>query len=283
MKTPMKALLIVLIALTLSCNKGDKHSARGFIVLAPEVAEIICALGAEDMIIGITEECNYPTVLSSKAKVGNFSTINKEAIITLNPSMVFCSALEQEGMAVELKKLGLRVEVVYPASLQELSEAISKIGNLIGKQHEAKVLNQRMQDQIMQLKANAKGKAHPKVYLEIYRNPLMSVADSSFVGELIETAGGDNIFGSLERDYARVNPEMVINAKPDIMICYSQESLESILSRKGWQDIPALKNRRIYFDKDLNPDLLQRATPRCIEGMLKLQTIFELWRFEIEK
>jgi len=280
---PMKALFIVLITLTLSCNKGDKHTARGFIVLSPEVAEIICTLGAEDMIIGVTEECNYPAALASKRKVGNFSTINKEAIICLNPSIVFCSALEQEGMAVELKKLGLRVEVVYPASLQELNEAISKIGSLIGKQHEAKALNQSMQEQIVQLKGNAEGKTKPKVYLEIYRNPLMSVADSSFVGELIETAGGDNIFNALERDYARVNPEAVINSKPDIMICFSQDSLESIMSPNGWQDIPAIRTGRIYFEKDINPDLLQRAAPRCLEGMTKLQTIYDNWRLVNEK
>jgi iron complex transport system substrate-binding protein len=270
----------------MSCQPGAGKKGKGIIVLSPEVAEIVCALDAETEIIGITAECNYPSSLSSIPKVGSFSSLDKEQIIALNPRIIFCSALEQEGMAAELSKLGYQVEVIYPTSLQSLGQAITRIGALIDRKTEASALNENLENSIRQIKSKAmaaNGKRKPKVYLEIYRNPLMSVADSSFVGELIETAGGDNIFGSLERDYARVNPEMVINAKPDIMICYSQESLESILSRKGWQDIPALKNRRIYFDKDLNPDLLQRATPRCIEGMLKLQTIFELWRLEIEK
>jgi len=114
----------------------------------------------------------------------------------------------------------------------------------------------------------------PKVYLEIYREPLMSVSDKSFVGELIELAGGDNIFSDLERDYSRVKAEDIIRAKPDIMICYSRDSRENISKRMGWKDIPALKDNKIYFESDINPDWLLRAGPRCVLGAKRLQEIF---------
>ncbi|MCB5269350.1 MAG: ABC transporter substrate-binding protein, partial [Candidatus Cloacimonadaceae bacterium] len=116
------------------------------------------------------------------------------------------------------------------------------------------------------------------VYLEIYRDPLMSVSDKSFVGELIEIAGGNNVFDTLERDYSRVNPETVIAAKPDIMICFSQDNLPNILSRKGWQVIPALQDSMIFFEDSIDPDLIQRAGPRIIEGIMALEKIYEHWR-----
>ena len=108
----------------------------------------------------------------------------------------------------------------------------------------------------------------------------MSVADNSFVGELIELAGGDNIFDSLERDYSRVNPEKVIEGRPDIMIVYSRDSLENIRNRKGWQVIPATQNEMIFFEGDIHPDLIQRGGPRIIQGLKELQRIYELWREE---
>jgi len=244
------------------------------------VAEIICALNAENEITGITAECNYPPSLQQKKIVGSFSSIDKEAIIALNPRLIFCSSLEQESIALDLKNLGFQVEVIYPKGINAMFSDIERIGTLIRRKEAAGKLVKDLKEEREKIKANSQGKLRPKVYLEIYRNPLMSVSDSSFVGELIETAGGDNIFPRLERDYARINPEAVISAKPDIMICYSQDTLENIINRKGWQNIPAIQKIRIYFEKDINPDLLQRATPRCIEGMKILAKLFEDWQKE---
>ncbi|MCK9331976.1 MAG: ABC transporter substrate-binding protein, partial [Candidatus Cloacimonetes bacterium] len=125
-----------------------------------------------------------------------------------------------------------------------------------------------------------KDKRRPTVYLEIYRDPLMSVADDSFVGELIELAGGNNAFDRLERDYSRVKAEAIIQANPDIMICYSHDSLQNVLNRKGWARIPAIAQKNIYFEKDIDPDLIQRAGPRILEGLRQLDEIFENWRLQ---
>ena len=271
--------LCILIAacLLLSCTPKPKAKTPGIVVLSPEVAEIICALGAEDQITGLSSECDYPASLSAKPKVGNFSTIDKEAIIALNPQIVFCSALEQEGIAAELKKLGMQVEIVYPKSIATMLQEIVRIGGLIGKEEQAEKLTADYRIALQQIMATNSKNQRPKVYLEIYRDPLMSVSDASLVGELIDAAGGDNIFPTLERDYARVNPEAVISAKPDIMICFSRDSRPNICARKGWQNIPAVVSRRIYFETDINPDIIQRATPRSIEGIRQMQALFSAW------
>lgn len=273
MKPIQLILLFIALSLLASCSKNDTKS-EAYVVLSPEVAEILCAIGAEDKIVAVTNECDHPPSLAGKTKVGSFSAIDVEAIIALNPEIVFVSALEQEGSAAQLKKLGIRVEVIYPKSLSELTKEILRLGEISGNSKQAAALVDDMEQSLAQVKAKTDGKTKPKVYLEIYRDPLMSVSDASFVGELIETAGGDNIFPTLERDYARVNPEAVIKAKPDIMICYSQDSLQNIMARKGWQDIPAIRNGKIYFEKDISPDIIQRATPRSIDGIWALYKLF---------
>ncbi len=266
------ALLIIL--LVFSCKKNVSKPPSGYVVLSPEVAEILCDLGAQDDIVAVTQECDFPPALAEKPKVGNFSAIDKEAIIALNPAIIFASALEQEGIAAELKKLGYRVEVIYPKSLKALSEEILHLGDITNRINQSKNLVAQMDAELAHLKSKVAGKPRAKVYLEIYRDPLMSVSDASFVGELIEAAGGDNIFPTLERDYARVNPEAVINAKPDIMICFSKDTLSAIRTRKGWQDIPAIRKKQIYFEADINPDIIQRATPRSMSGIRQLQKLF---------
>lgn len=246
-------------------------------VLSPEIAEIITALGAGDTIVGVTEECTHPEELATKPRVGKFGAVKKEAVLALKPSKVFTSSLEQDAITSEMEKLGLSVEKVYPQTINELLQAIRFLGDKVDKRREANALVAEIKSVLDSMRAVAEGKKAPKVYLEIYRDPLMSVSDASFVGQLLEAAGGDNVFSVLERDYARVSPEDVINAAPDIIICYSQDTLNNIKSRKGWQNIPAIKNGQVFFEADINPDWIQRAGPRIVHGLQRLREIYDAW------
>ncbi len=270
--------LLVLSCVALSaCSKCSSSIARGsqsIVVLSPEVAEILVAIGAEDRIIGVTEECTYPEVLASKTRVGKFGVLDREKIIGLKPDLIFASALEQQSVAEEFGKLGFHVETVYPKSIVEMLSEIRRIGLITGLDKAANELADSLYTAIEQIKAKSDGKPKPKVYLEIYRDPLMSVSDQSFVGELIAAAGGDNIFPTLERDYARVKAEDVVKAAPEIIICYSQDSLANIISRKGWQRVPAIRNKMVFFEEDINPDWIQRAGPRVILGLRRLNELF---------
>jgi len=268
-------LVVVLLILLFSCKKQEQvRSGLKIVVLSPEVGEIIASLGATDLLVGRTQECDYPEELLKVPVVGNFGAINREKVIALKPDLVFTSALEQDAIAQELQKVGIKVQQIYPKKLDDLPVIIRQIGDLIGKGQEASALSDSIAMAIAEVRSKSANIFHPRVYVEIYRNPLMSVSDESFVGDVIESAGGDNIFSKLERDYARVDPEDVILAKPDIIICYSQDTLEGISSRKGWSNIPAVKNKRIYFEKDINPDLIQQATPRTVQGLRLLYAIF---------
>lgn len=268
-------LVVVLLILLFSCKKQEQvRSGLKIVVLSPEVGEIIASLGATDLLVGRTQECDYPEELLKVPVVGNFGAINREKVIALKPDLVFTSALEQDAIAQELQKVGIKVQQIYPKKLDDLPVIIRQIGDLIGKGQEASALSDSIATAIAEVRIKSANIFHPRVYVEIYRNPLMSVSDESFVGDVIESAGGDNIFSKLERDYARVDPEDVILAKPDIIICYSQDTLEGISSRKGWSNIPAVKNKRIYFEKDINPDLIQQATPRTVQGLRLLYAIF---------
>ncbi len=272
------ALIVLLIALFSGCGQKPPAGQDRYVILSPEVAEIITAIEGVGNIVGVTEECNYPPELLTITRVGKFGLIDREKVISLDPSIIFTTGLEQGAITDDLRRMGFRVEMIYPRSLDEMLSGIRDIGRIISKEKEGNALADDLSAQIAQIRDRNKDLLRPKVYLEIYRDPLMSVSDASFVGQLIETAGGDNIFATLERDYARIKAEDVIKAAPDIMICYSHDPLTAVLSRMGWQVIPAIRQRRIYFEEDIGPDLVQRASPRIILGLQQLEILFENWR-----
>ena len=267
-------LMVCLVVLTACKKPMPQHQGNRYVVLSPEIAEIIALIEGTDNIVGITEECNFPAEYAGKVVVGKFGSVNKERIVALKPSIVFVSSLEQRSLASDLAKLGIRYVTIYPQNITDMLTGIQTIGDILGKSQRGKFVADSLRAELDSLKAITLNKPRPKVYLEIYRATLMSVSDKSYVGELIELAGGDNVFSVLERDYSRVSAEQVINARPDIMICYSQDTRDNIKKRLGWAGIPALKNDRIYFEKDINPDLILRAGPRCVLGVQRLQEIF---------
>jgi len=271
MQSMKKIFLIIslLALLILSCQKSVPK--KGIVVISPELAEIIVSIAGDGQIIGVAEECDYPDILQSKEKVGNFGQISLEKIVKLNPEYVITSSLEQESIAKELQKLGIKTVSLYPKSINDMLNIITELGKITKTEKQAEILRNNISQQIDSLKT-FKPDTEKSVLIEIYNDPLMSVSDASFVGELLQIAGGKNVFPVLERDYCRVKNEEVIKANPDvIIITYPGMTKEMVKSRKGWQNINAVKNNRIYTSEEVNPDFILRAIPRSIEGIKQLR------------
>lgn len=268
--------LFVAVILLTGCSKSEQQAGERYIITSPEIAEIIYLLEGAENIVGVTIECDYPAKLQEIEKVGNFGKVDFEKIISLDPTIVFTSGLEQELLTTELEKLQIPTAQFYPKSINDMISSIREIGKLIGVEKRANFVADSLYTEIEKISQNNDDNP-PTVYVEIYNNPIMSVSDISFVGEVIQNAGGNNIFSELPRDYSRVKAEDIINADPEIIIltCPPKVTAESIKIRKGWEVISAVKNDRIYTALDINPDLIIRATPRVIEGMKILQKIFK--------
>lgn len=271
----MKEILILLISLILlcSCSPRKLSTQPRYVITSPEVAEIITYLSGTHQIVGVTDECTFPTSLRDIPRVGKFGAIDKEKIIELRPTMVFTSGLEQASLATELNKLSIPTFVYYPKNMNEMISKLREIGKITGAEQNANTLADTLKQHVAALQKRNEGVRRPRIFLEIYHEPLMSVADQSFVGQVIDLAGGNNIFPLLERDYARVNAEDVITRDPNVIISFSEVPVKDIKNRRGWEKIDAIKNNRIYLDDDINPDLILRAGPRVLEGIEKLREL----------
>ena len=261
----------------LSCSKSDKISSQRerYVITSPEIAELIYLINAQNNVVGVTIECDYPSVYKSLPKVGNFGKVDVEKILNLKPDIVFTTKLEQDELNHTLSKLNIRTISLYPKTVDEVLNSIVKLGEITGNKKRATFVVDSLKSELETIKTqNKKIIKKKRVYIEIYNNPLMSVSDESFVGNLIKYAGGENIFKTLPRDYSMVKQEDIIKKNPQVIISLLPgETKERIASRKGWQNIDAVKNGRIYTVKDIDPDVVLRAGSRIIIGIKSLQKL----------
>jgi len=269
-------IFLILFSWTLSSYAQDKE--QRIVSLAPSTTEILFALGLEKNIVGVSTYCNWPPEVNSYPRAGSFSQANVEIITTFKPDIIFGVSLEQTPSVTHLQQLGFNVEVIDPKSIDELYQAIKKIGYLTDRQYRAEELVSEIKLRIALVKekvAKIPIAERPKVFLELWDNPLLTTNVSSFVGELIETAGGRNIAYDAPREYSRFSTEVVIERNPDIIIMGHEAGTNAMAvldERYGWDQINAVKLHQIYGD--INRDLYLRPGPRIVEGIEALYEHF---------
>lgn len=260
-------------------NENLEKTARRIVSLGPSATEILFAINAEDQIAARTDLCDYPPEAKKICSVGGFSgsTISLEAILCVEPDLVYLFAGMHDYLIQPLKNLGIKVFVSNANSIQSVKNEILEIGKITGHQDEAEkvVLQMNLKIEsvhsyVVQKKAETK-KEKPSVYWEIWNAPLMSAGKNSFINDIIKYAGGKNIFESEESPYPVVNEEAVILAKPDYIFFTGDGTKAGSVwkKRKGW-NVP--DEKIFYVGDDVT---FVRPGPRCVLAIEKLAHI--LW------
>jgi iron complex transport system substrate-binding protein len=255
------------------------HAAAPIVSLAPNVTEIVFALGLGDSLVGVTDVCDYPPQALKIEHVASFGRPNIEKLLSLRPQLVIASGLERKESLMSLESSGIGVLDLQIANIDELMAAVEKVGAATGRQAQASELVDKMNAELQAVAAHTAGqkKKKPKVFVVIEESPLMTAGRQSFLDDVIARAGGVNAAHEITQAYARVNPETVLAWQPDaILLCEASAAshatvdskAQSLGDRFGWSTLSAIKNRRII--DDINPDLLFRPGPRLVDGVKAL-------------
>jgi iron complex transport system substrate-binding protein len=246
--------------------------------LAPSVTETIFFLGAGEKLVGVTTQCDWPPAARGIAKVGDFSSPNLERIVELAPDLVVTTSLEQERWTQRLLSLDIPVFTLYPNNCEEMLEGMERLLEILGETCGGPDSLRALRGELDEIGESIRGSGEragtlapekPRVFLEISQSPLMTAGRDSFVSDLLERAGGSNIFGILERDYCIVSSERVVGADPEaIFILHDLSSKQDLSERLGWEKIEAVRTGRVYDDVD--PDLVLRPGPRAVRGIRAL-------------
>jgi len=238
--------------------------------LAPSLTEIVCAIGGEDLLVGRTTACDYPPhIVDRVPAVGGFGRPSMELLLTASPTLVLDVDLEDESVGQKIQNLGLRRERIACRHLDDIPEAIRTIGALIGRKRQAAALADPIAATILRLRKQGAGAHRPRVYVEIWHDPMMTAGAGSFVSELVTLAGGYNVGDKAEKDYFKVSSEWIVAADPEVVVCLFGSDIarprDLVLQRAGWNGVTAVKRGAVY--DDMNHDLILRPGPRVLESI----------------
>ena len=256
-------------------------SPTRIISLAPSITEMIYFLGLGDRLVGVTRFSYFPKEAQKKPKVGAYTDINVEKVITLNPDLVIATADGNRRGDVEmLEQAGIPVYVVNPRKVNQVLDTIERLGEVCGVTDRAKRLVGYLRERVARVVKTVRNKGRPLALLIINVKPLMSVNQSTIHHNIIQLAGGKNIAGDQPITYPKLSMEEVIRRRPDVIIISSMErGGEFEKARKEWYQwptLPAVQKGQVYL---IDSDLIDRAAPRIVNG---LEEMARLIHSEIE-
>lgn len=239
--------------------------------------EVLYAIGAGDSLVGVGEYCNYPAEAQEKAVLASGGNTNIEQIVALAPDVLIIGDMAQtEEQVRQLTQAGIQVVMTNPRDIEGAYQAIELLGQVSGRDEQARQLIEQMKSGFEEIRQKAKG-SEPTVYFEIspLEYGLWAAGSATFMQELCEMVGAKNIFEDIE-GWQQVSEEQVLERDPDVIFTvamYAGEGptpVDEICSRPGWQAVHAVQNGRVY---QVDNDELTRPGPRLVDAA---QTLYGL-------
>lgn len=257
--------------ITLTDDSGKQvtieREPKKIVSILPSVTEIAFALGLEQQIVAVTENDDYPEAVKNKETVGGME-LNFEKITALEPDLVLAGNLNGEAVQ-KLRDLGLTVLVVEGNDLEGTYASIELVGKATNREQAAKKIVSEMKADVRKVQQLVQGipesdRVH--VWLEVSPD-MYTPGAGTLQDELITLAGGQNIAADGLEGWGQLSEEKVVERNPDVIVGTYDAVEQTVVDRKGWADLEAVKNGRVYF---VHPDLLSRPGPRLTEGLRQL-------------
>ncbi|MGD2108560.1 MAG: helical backbone metal receptor [Phycisphaerae bacterium] len=261
------ALAIALLSPQSTVNGGADNeiseTPHRIITIAPNSAEIICALGACDLIVGVSKFCVYPPELQGRPKVGGLFDPDLEKIVMLRPTLVVLRG-NSESVEQLCRQRAIALYQDQTERLGDIESCVWELGARLDRPDKAKQVVKRFRDELDAIRKRVANRPRPRVFVTIARQPdrlanLLTAGKGNFLDEMLDIASGDNVFGNVEMAYPQVSAESIIAHRPEVIIEFMPEvtmtpALEAALLDQ-WRKVgtvPAVAADRVYFVTDDN-------------------------------
>ena len=240
--------------------------------LAPSNTEIVCALGACDRLVGVTDIDDHPAEVAAVDRVVIATQVDVEAVVAAEPDLVIAAGNELTPTAVieQIAGLGLPVLTLYPESLEEIYADIELVGRALDRSDEAGALVDAMIERVGAVEDAVADLERPRTFYEVgvFEGAIYTAGEGSFLASLIEAAGGEPITGdalstAIElEDLVAADPELILlgDASYDPSI-----TPEAVAARPGWETLTAVVDGRVVPVAD--DVVITRPGPRTVDGL----------------
>jgi iron complex transport system substrate-binding protein len=269
-------------AVTLQDDAGTRvrldTPARRIISLAPHVTETLFAAGAGGQIVGAVDYSDYPEAAKKLPRIGSYAQLDLEAIAALKPDLAIGWGSGNVPAHIEkLRALGIPVYLSEPGRIDDVAKNIERYGALAGTQAAAGEAAAGFLARLLALRTRHGQRPTVRVFYQIWKQPLMTVGGSQVITDAIRLCGGENIFASLKPLAPNVSIEAVLAADPEVIVAsgMGEARPEWVDDWRQWPGMTAVKHNNLFF---IPPDLIQRHTPRILDGAEQLCTHLETAR-----
>jgi iron complex transport system substrate-binding protein len=252
--------------------------------MAPNITEILFALGLGGRVVGVTRFCDWPPEARALPKIGGLVDPNAEVVRSLDPDLVIAFRGNPLRLVDRIGKLGLPVFVLdIGEGLNALFPLIERMGRVTRTEIRAAELIAGLRSRVEAVDAEVRGAlSRPEVFAILYGQGLWTCGGESYLDDLIARAGGTNVASSLPKKWALYKRERIIKDDPDVVFILARSAADFALGRDrlarmpGMDGVKAVKTGRIY---ELDENAASRFGPRLVDVLVRMATLLHPERF----
>ncbi len=239
-----------------------KVPVQRVVSMLPSLTESVCALGKCAVLVGVDRFSNWPKSVDALPRLGGIADANIEGIVRLKPDLVLVE--KSSPLISRLQSLGIPVVAFDVQSMADVQRTLRQLDTVLGTSESGAVW-ERIQLEIARAsRALSPSQKAARVYFEVNSYPF-AAGKTSFIGELLDRLGMQNIATEKMGAFPKINPEFVVQSKPDLIMT-TEATPSQLAQRPGWKSIPAIQGNRICFFTAAQADVLVRPGPRMGEA-----------------
>lgn len=252
--------------------------ARRVVSLAPHLTELMYAAGAGASLVGALQYSDFPAAAQRLPRVGSEAQIDLEALLALRPDLVVAWPNSGSAAAVErVAALGIPVFRSEPRELEDIARTLETLGRLAGTEAAATRAALAFRARAAQLERTYASRRKVGVFYQVWNRPLITVNGAHVISKVLRLCGGENVLADLPSLAPEIDRELVLRADPEAIVASGSDGRhpEWLAEWRAFPDLAAVRLANLYA---IPPELVQRHTPRLLDGAEALCRILEAVR-----
>jgi len=239
--------------------------------LAPNLTEIVFALGDGNHLAGDTDYCDYPPEALQKPHVGGTVNPNLEEVAALMPEVILATSINRRETVNALDRVGLPVFITDPHSVDEMIATVEHIGSALAVEKSAAALAAGLRARLAEIDRRLAGSAPRRVLFVVWTDPLISVGRDTFIADALRRAGGRSVVDT-SAEWPHVSLEEIVRLQPEVLVFASahagetQRDIEALRARPGWKSLEAIERGKVVVVSDA----INRPAPRMVDAVEQL-------------